>query len=194
MADLYEDMAKGQAEALFPLLEDLLARGGASWKDLSAIGVGTGPGNFTGIRISVSAARGLALALEVPAVGVTILEALAYGADVPVLACVAAPRDQAYIQGFGTATPCPAQLTAIADIPSDLREPELRCVGTAGEAVAQQIGAAPGPAVYAPGSAIARIAAERWRAHCPAPAPFYLKPADAAPARDVPPVILDDDS
>ena len=43
LADLYEDMARGQAEALFPLLEDMLARGGAEWRDLSALGVGVGP-------------------------------------------------------------------------------------------------------------------------------------------------------
>ena len=44
-------------------------KAGVAWRDLSAIGVGTGPGNFTGIRISVAAARGLALSLGVPAVG-----------------------------------------------------------------------------------------------------------------------------
>ena len=58
-----EDMGRGQAERLFPLLEELLAEGGVTWRDLTALGVGTGPGNFTGIRISVAAARGLALSL-----------------------------------------------------------------------------------------------------------------------------------
>ena len=48
-----EPMAKGQAERLMPLLEELLAAEGFGWRDLAAIGVGTGPGNFTGLRIGV---------------------------------------------------------------------------------------------------------------------------------------------
>ena len=59
-------MARGQAERLVPMLEEMLAEAGLGWRDLDALGVCTGPGNFTGIRISVSAARGLALALDVP--------------------------------------------------------------------------------------------------------------------------------
>ena len=72
-------MAKGQAEALMSFLNKLLAVSSLNWSDLSKIGVCTGPGNFTGIRISVSAARGLALGLEIPAIGVTSFEATLYG-------------------------------------------------------------------------------------------------------------------
>ncbi|OYW58073.1 MAG: tRNA (adenosine(37)-N6)-threonylcarbamoyltransferase complex dimerization subunit type 1 TsaB, partial [Rhodobacterales bacterium 12-65-15] len=70
-----EAMEKGQAERLMPLLEEILADGGIGWHDLSALAVGTGPGNFTGVRIAVAAARGLALGLKIPAIGVTLLEA-----------------------------------------------------------------------------------------------------------------------
>ena len=163
LADLYEDMARGQGEALFPLLESVLERGGAGWRDLDAIGVGVGPGNFTGIRISVSAARGLALSLEIPAVGVGLLEAAALDLDGPVLSCLAAPRDQAYVQGFATRGAIPAQLQVIADIPAAWSEPGLTCVGSASEAVADRLGAARLPARYAPGSAVARLAAARWQ-------------------------------
>src|SRR6056297_2365432 len=51
-----EEMARGQAERLMPLLAELLAEAGLAWSDLAALGVGTGPGNFTGIRIAVAAA------------------------------------------------------------------------------------------------------------------------------------------
>lgn len=193
LADLYENMARGQGEALFPLLEEMLGRAGAEWRDLGALGVGVGPGNFTGIRISVSAARGLALSLNIPAVGVGLLEAAALGREGPVLSCLTAPRDQAYVQGFGMGVEIPAQLMAIDDIPEAWREPGLICVGSAAEAVAAHLGAAREPARYAPGSAVARLAAARCHLDLPAPAPMYLKPADAAPARDRAPVILNDD-
>ncbi|MDD9727086.1 tRNA (adenosine(37)-N6)-threonylcarbamoyltransferase complex dimerization subunit type 1 TsaB [Roseovarius sp. SK2] len=192
LSDHHVDMPKGQAEALFPALEDALAKGGAGWSDLDAIGVGIGPGNFTGIRISVAAARGLALSLEIPAIGVSILEAAAYGQDSPVLATRDAPRGQAYVQGFDMDTPLGPDLMAIDEIDTGLMEPGLVCVGTAAKAVAAQIGAPAVPATFAPASAIARIAATRWREDTPPPAPLYLKPADAAPSRDAPPVILDD--
>lgn len=194
LSDLHEDMARGQGEALFPLLEDVLERGGAAWRDLAAIGVGTGPGNFTGIRISVSAARGLALSLDVPAVGVSLLEAVALGADGPVLSCLSAPRDQVYVQGSSTRADIPPQLISIADIPKDWQQPGLTCVGSAAAAVADRFGAARTPACYAPGSAVARLAARRWQEVTEPPAPLYLKPADAAPARDAAPVMLDDDA
>ena len=72
-----EAMDRGQAERLLPMLEAMLAEAGVGWAALDGLAVCTGPGNFTGLRIAVAAVRGLALALGVPAVGVTAFEALA---------------------------------------------------------------------------------------------------------------------
>ena len=191
-SDLYENMAKGQAEALFALLEDMLMRGDARWRDLSALGVGTGPGNFTGIRISVSAMRGLALALGIPVIGVTLFDALSHGTEGPVLTSVIAPRGQAYVQGFRMEQELPPQLVTIGDLPPHLAAPGLLSIGSAGAEIAAHLGVTHAPAPFAPGSAIARVAALRLDDDAPPAAPFYLKPADAAPARDAPPVILDD--
>jgi tRNA threonylcarbamoyl adenosine modification protein YeaZ len=95
-----EAMATGQAERLMPLLEEVLAEAGIGWRDLSTLAVGTGPGNFTGVRIAVAAARGLALALGMPAVGVTRLEALAHGLPRPLRVIEDARRGMVYVQDF----------------------------------------------------------------------------------------------
>ncbi len=163
-------MSRGQAERLIPLCEDILAEGGTAWADLSAIGVGVGPGNFTGIRIAVSAARGLALSLDIPAVGVTIFDAISEGHSEPHLPAVEAPRDHVYIAAPGAE----AALVALADA----------------EAMGLPLAFAPPGAALA--EAIARIAIRCVGDAPAAPAPLYLKAADAAPARDAPPVIIDD--
>ncbi len=173
LAERFEEMGRGQAERLMPLLEEVLAEGGIGWSDLTAIAVGIGPGNFTGIRISVAAARGLALGLGVPAVGVTSLEAQADGHPRPLLSLIDARRGFLYVQrltadGDEPAVICPAE-TAPADLPR----------------VGPGVAASPAPA-------IARIAAARLASGVPVPrpAPLYIRSADAAPSRDAPPVIL----
>ena len=167
-----DDMAKGQAEHLMPMLEQMLADAGAAWRDLDAIGVGIGPGNFTGIRISVSAARGLALGLGKPAIGVSGFDAHAHGAPHPVTAMIPAPRGMGYVQDFAEpgAGSHPA-LISIADA-------QFR-FSTAPEKSSDDLLAA-----------IARVAASRIGTDTPRPAPLYVRPADAAPPRDAAPVIL----
>ena len=96
-----EDMATGQAERLFPALAELLARAGVGYADLTRIAVTTGPGSFTGLRIGLSAARGLGLALGIPVIGVPSLLALSLvsGCE-PVAVLLDARRDEAYFQTF----------------------------------------------------------------------------------------------
>lgn len=175
-----EAMASGQAERLVPMLEEMLAEAGLGWADVTRIGVGTGPGNFTGVRIAVAAARGLALGLGRPAVGVTRLEALAHGLPGPLAVVEDARRGEIYAQETGGA----ARLTAVDNCGLG----PVALVGSAAEAVA----AVTGGRVVAPAmplcEAIARIAAGREPGA--RPAPFYLRGADAAPPSDPPPVIL----
>ncbi|MEO0371841.1 MAG: tRNA (adenosine(37)-N6)-threonylcarbamoyltransferase complex dimerization subunit type 1 TsaB [Pseudomonadota bacterium] len=160
-----EAMTRGQAERLMPMIEELLASQAMGWSDLTRIGVGVGPGNFSGIRISVAAARGLALSLGVPAIGVTTFEATALTAPKNLVPAVPATQDKVYIAPVNAAP----YLTGIKDAGPIALQPD-------GDHLAINI---------------ARIAA---RATSPfsRPAPLYIRPADAAPPRDAPPVILDD--
>jgi len=180
----HEDMEKGQAERLVVMLEELLARHGISWHDLAAIGVGTGPGNFTGIRISVAAARGLALALGIPAIGVTGLEARAYGLPRPLAVVQDARRGEIYVQHFGPDTP--PELTTLEALPKDLAA-RMPLVGSGAALIA---GAMILPEAMPFPEAIARIASERRTEKGPRPAPLYLRAADATPSSDPIPVIL----
>ena len=171
-----EPMEKGQAERLMPLLEGVLAEAGIGWADLHAIAVGTGPGNFTGVRIAVAAARGLALGLGIPAVGVTRLEALAHGLPRPLTVIEDARRGQVYVQPF----------TAMGAGPAHLADRARGALAVTGSAA--------GPEALPPAmplaEAIVRIGAARALTPQPRPAPFYLRGADATPPSDPPPVIL----
>ena len=71
------DLGKGHAEHLMAVIEEALEKSDKIFADLTAVAVSVGPGSFTGIRVAVATARGLALALKIPAIGVTTLEALA---------------------------------------------------------------------------------------------------------------------
>ncbi len=71
------DLGKGHAEHLMTVIEDAMREAEAGFADLGAVAVSIGPGSFTGVRVGVSAARGFAMALKIPAIGVTTLEAIA---------------------------------------------------------------------------------------------------------------------
>lgn len=174
-----EDMAKGQAERLMPLLEEVLAQGGATWADLAAIGVGIGPGNFTGIRISVAAARGLSLGLGVPAIGVSVFEARAHGLPRPLSVIEDAKRGMVYVQRF--APDSAPKLCALDEVTLD--------TAATGTGVAL-LGAVPLAAAMPVAVAIAQIADSRLGTSQPRPAPLYLRAPDAAPSNDPGPVML----
>lgn len=174
LAHAQEDMPRGQAERLMPLIESLLAGAGIGWGDLDAVGVGVGPGNFTGIRIAVAAARGLALALEVPAIGVGACEAAACLLPRPCRVVLPARAGMVFWQDFAG-----DDLPATPDLPAQ-DHPDAIPAGP-------PVGRSPVPLA----EAVARIAAQRLTmAPLPRPAPIYLRPADAAPPSDPPPRIL----
>ena len=166
------DLGKGHAEHLMDVIDTALSKAGLGFADLDAIAVSVGPGSFTGVRVGVATARGLALALKVPAVGVSTLEALAEearenDADRPVFVRIDAGRGQAYVAGFsssGESVFGPAAL-GLDEAESLVRDAMVVDGRTA------DIG------VYA------RLAAGKLAkgGPIPAPKPLYLRDADAKP-------------
>ena len=155
-----EPLQKGQAERLIPMLEEVLSGADKSWGDLDLIAVGVGPGNFTGVRIAVSTARGLSLSLGIPAVGVSVFEALAFGTKGRLTVSRDARRGMVFSQAFedGVAVSEPAMSEGSAD------DAAIDPVTVAFCAAGKDVGTPP--------------------------APLYLRSADAALPSDPPPTIL----
>lgn len=95
------DIGKGHAELLMGVIEETLKVSGTGYPGIGRIAVSTGPGSFTGVRVGVATARGLALALKIPATGITTLEAIAaetrhqFPAR-PVMVAIDARREELY--------------------------------------------------------------------------------------------------
>ena len=98
-----QPMKRGHAEALMPLIARVIRQAGIAFASFDRIAVTTGPGSFTGLRVGLSAARGIALAADKPAVGLTTLAAYAApvvseNAEQPVISAIDARHDQVYFQ------------------------------------------------------------------------------------------------
>ncbi len=117
------------SRTLLPMAEALLKNTEHEMKDLGLIAVAHGPGSFTGLRIGMAAAKGLAWALEIPTVGVSTLEAMAYGGpdmEGALLCCVMdARRQQVYnalfeIRNGKPCRRCPDRAISIAELQNEL--------------------------------------------------------------------------
>jgi tRNA threonylcarbamoyladenosine biosynthesis protein TsaB len=179
-----EPMARGHQERLAPMAAEVLADAGLAPADLDRIGVTVGPGSFTGLRVGLAFAKGLALALDRPCIGVGTLEALALGAGEGfVAAAVDARRERLYLQAFDAGRPVMAP--DILDIPvAAARLAELwnggpaRLVGSGAPLVAAVLpGAEIDPLAVPDSAVIARLAAARTPG--PPPRPLYLRAPDA---------------
>lgn len=166
------DLGKGHAEQLMGTIEAALAAAGVSYADLGAIAVSIGPGSFTGVRVGVSTARGLALALKIRAVGVSTLEALAAEArsQKPVIVRIDAGRGQAYVARFS-----PEGEAEFGPVALSLEEVD-DMIAAAGDEVDIVEGKTADIAAYA------RLAGQKLAAGDAAPPkPLYLRDADAKP-------------
>ncbi len=106
LAEISENIGKGHAEVLMDYIGQAMTQSGIAMAKLDRVAVNVGPGSFTGVRIGVSAARGFALALDRPALGVSAFDALASEIAIshpgqPVLVLLEAHRGEIYAQAFG---------------------------------------------------------------------------------------------
>jgi tRNA threonylcarbamoyladenosine biosynthesis protein TsaB len=186
-------MKRGHAEALMPLIARVMKASGLAFTALDRIAVTTGPGSFTGLRVGLSAARGIALAAERPVVGVTTLTAfaapvVAENSAHPILSAIDARHDHVYFQlvgGDGSPLIKP-KLAPIAEVleASHLGTPHL--VGNAAKILADRWPAqAPPPCSVDPQPApditwVAWMGAAVSPEAAP-PRPFYLRAPDAKP-------------
>lgn len=178
-----EAMQRGHAEAIVPLLDALLKDAGAGRGSLKRIAVTVGPGSFTGLRVGLSLARGIALGLGIPALGISVFEAIREAAGPhgePLAIALDARREEVYLQVFqpdgGTEGPAVVPLPdAAARVPAG-----ARVVGTA----ASLLGHDSGPAMFpCDPLAIARLGARLDPQSAP-PDPLYLRKPDAKPQTD----------
>lgn len=184
------DIGKGHAEQLMDVIAHAMAKGGQGWNGLTRLAVTVGPGSFTGIRVGVAAARGLALALDLPLTGITTLEALAAGTRMrhpgrPVLAALDARRGEVYAQAFdadGRPQAVPRAMTVAAA--GEMVAGGMALCGSAARLLAGVSGVsglAFGPEDAAPDiAAVAALAAAR-PVSAEKPKPLYLRGADARP-------------
>lgn len=102
LASVVEPMERGHQERVAPVVAAAMAESGLAFVDLERIGVTVGPGSFTGLRVGIAFAKGLSLALSIPAVGIGTLEALAAsgpGAGLT-FAVIDGRRERVYFQAF----------------------------------------------------------------------------------------------
>lgn len=192
LARRFAVMTRGQSEALMPMVRDVLAEAGVAVDHVDLLAATVGPGAFTGIRIGLAAARGLALAAGKPLAGIATTEAAA--AAVPAgchpgrdrLVVMDSRRDELWVQEFAgdltprgpirALTPCEAAAQATGPV----------VVAGDGAVLVLPLLA---DGVAAPGDGhvdavqVAALAARHWPGGTLPPQPLYLRPADVTMAR-----------
>jgi tRNA threonylcarbamoyladenosine biosynthesis protein TsaB len=196
LAHHFELRNRGHAEELMTVLERVLDKAGLAIADMTALAVTIGPGTFTGLRVGLAAARGIALARALPLVGITTLEAIAEPVaaehDETIVSIFDARRGELYVQCFDAthlAVSAP-MIVPLDDVEAHLPGSKFVAVGTGAGLLMERLDgsdlicrlsdATPQPDALI----VARMAAARIQAHGPdhfrrAPEPLYLRAPDA---------------
>ena len=184
LAAARDESARGQAERLLPLVETVLAEAGVTLAAIDRIAVTVGPGRFTGLRIGLSAARGLALALDRPVYGVTVTDALAAAAGTggPLAVVIDALKADAVFMATyaadGTPIQPPASLSPMAA--RALITPDMRLCGDGVARLGEGLANPVLPLTAVDPAVLGRLAAARTDGgnHPADLRPLYLREAD----------------
>lgn len=185
-----EPMVKGHQERLAMMVAEVMAEAEIGFDKLDRIGVTAGPGSFTGLRVGLAFAKGLSLALDIPAVGIGSLEALARSLPPKearpgevIAPCVDARRGQVYLQVFreGRAWDEPQAVSAedaVIEIQRIAGDRHIQLAGSGAPLLAPHLARAQISSVQVPDPVVvARLAAAVAE---PRPlAPIYLRAPDA---------------
>ena len=183
LAHQWVEMARGHAEALAPMVQDMMAQAGIGFSALDRLAVTTGPGTFTGQRVGLAFMRGLRVALKKPLSGITTLEAMAAATQSLRAAAIHdAKREEAYLLLWENG----ATMLALMVLPFAAAVEKIRDFGPCALAGTGALAAAASLGVGFPPSAIrqpdavwvARLALQRAVTDS-APAPLYLRAPDA---------------
>jgi tRNA threonylcarbamoyladenosine biosynthesis protein TsaB len=191
-----QSMKRGHAEALMPLIARVMSASEVAFTDLGRIAVTTGPGSFTGLRVGLSAARGLALAANIPVVGVTTLAAYAapivsQNAEHPVVSAIDARHDHVYLQvvsGNGSALLRP-RVAPMAEALDTGRFGAPYLVGNAADLIAGRWPSEAVAPVKVDNQPAPDISWVGWLGAAVSPntapaRPFYLRAPDAKPPKE----------
>jgi tRNA threonylcarbamoyladenosine biosynthesis protein TsaB len=188
-------MKRGHAEALMPLIARVMKASGVAFAALDRVAATTGPGSFTGLRVGLSAARGIALAAGKPVVGVTTLTVFAapivsVSSEHPVIAAIDARHDHVYFQvlgGDGGSLVKP-KVAPIAEALDAARFGAPHLVGNAAKILAERWPADAPPPFKIDQQAAPDIAWVAWLGAAVNPEssparPYYLRAPDAKPPK-----------
>ena len=177
LADYYLNAGFTHSQTLMAMTEAVLAISGKSAQDIDVYAVNCGPGSFTGVRIGVSAVKGMAYAADKPCIAVSTLESMAYnyiGSKVTVCACMDARRNQVYnalfrIENDLITRLCDDRAIAVDDLLKELKDvdEDVILVGDGAELVDKSVDdpkicLAPPHLRYQRASATAQTALDRY--------------------------------
>ncbi len=200
VANRFELLRRGHAERLVPMIEAVMADGAMAYADLDCLAVTLGPGGFTGVRIGLATARGLALACGRPLVGVSNFQVLATAAkaDAPpdgsLAVVIDAKRHDLYVQAFASdLRPRTDPASILPENLADFLPPgPLVLVGDGAqqampvlEAARRRVTLSKTPGAVDAARLAELVAAEDLGLAGALPVePLYLRPPDATPAKD----------